>query len=115
MNSNSQRKLVWKVVLVTIRYLLVTVAAICAVTGSGELAYHLATQVRGIPSADVGVVVYEHPDRAISLWLFTFPSLSFLCLFIIKRTISRHSNLPYWVGAIVGVLCFPYYLYPLMW
>lgn len=101
--------------LVTIKYMLAIVGAICSVIGSGELSNYMAEFLRGKPSADVGIVIYSHSDRALILWLLTFPILSYTFLFIIKQTFTKNSNLPYWIGIITAVLCLPYYLIPLLW
>lgn len=115
MNPYPQLRLIGRLLLVTIKYMLVIVGAICSVIGSGELSDYMAELVRGKPSADVGVVIYSHSDRALILWLLAFPILSYAFLFIIKQVFSKNSNLPYWIGIITGVLCLPYYLIPLLW
>ena len=53
--------------IVTIRYTLAIVASACVVVISGPLASYLAQQVRGNSSADVGAIMYEHPERAVAL------------------------------------------------
>ena len=115
MSHNSQRNSVRRVALAAIKNILLGVITISAVVASGELSYYWADQVRGPGNADVGVVIYEHREWGILLWLIAFPVLSFFFIFIIKQNFSKRSNLPYWVGGIVGVLCFFYYLLALMW
>lgn len=115
MNPKPQRKSIWKLLLVTIRYALVIVASAYVVDVSGRLAFHMAIPMRGKPSADVGVVVYEHPERATAFWLLAFSILSYFSLFIIKRMLCQNSNLPYWIGIVLSIPCSLYFLYFLGW
>ncbi|MDZ7952416.1 AEC family transporter [Nostoc sp. DedQUE09] len=113
--NHSRLRLISRVWLVAIKYMLAIVGAISSVIGSGQLSNYMAELVRGKPSADVRVVIYSYSDRALILWLLTSPILSYTFLFIIKQTFSKNSNLPYWIGIITGILCLPYYLIPLLW
>ncbi|MDZ8085954.1 MAG: hypothetical protein RMY16_10380 [Nostoc sp. DedQUE12b] len=115
MNPHPRLRLISRVWLVAIKYMLAIVGAISSVIGSGQLSNYMAELVRGKPSADVGVVIYSYSDRALILWLLTSPILSYTFLFIIQQTFSKNSNLPYWIGIITGILCLPYYLIPLLW
>ena len=85
MNHHPQRNSVWRLLLFAIRSALVIVTSVSSVIASATLACYLGMQVRGNPSADVGVVMYEYPERGPLLWVVAFPALSFLCLFIIKK------------------------------
>ena len=114
MNNNPQRNSIWRLLLFAIRATLVIVTSVSSVVVSGELACYLGTQVRGNPSADVGVVVYEYPERGQLLWLVAFPALSFLCLFIIKKILCKQSNWPYWIGILVSIPCSLYCLFILL-
>lgn len=105
MNHRPQRNSVWRLLLFAIRSALVIVTSVSSVVASATLACYLGMQVRGNPSADVGVVMYEHPERGQFLWLVAFPALSFLCLFMIKKTLCKHSNWPYWIGILVSIPC----------
>ena len=104
-NRHPQRNSIWRLLLFAIRATLVIVTSISSVVASGTLACYLGMQVRGNPSADVGVVVYEYPERGQLLCLVTFPTLSFLYLFFIKRALCKHSNWPYWIGILVAIPC----------
>ena len=115
MNPNPQRKSVWKLLLITIRYTIVIVGSTCAVFISGALSSYLAEQVRGNIATDVGVPVYEYPDRAVALWLIVFPLLSYVFLFLIKQTLCKNNNLPYWIGGLMSIPCSIIYLYFLSW
>lgn len=109
-NRQPQRNSVWRLLLFAIRATLVIVTSISSVVASGRLACYFGMQVQGNPSADVGVVVYEYPERGVMLWLVAFSALSFLCLFIIKKILCKHSNWPYWIGILVGIPCSLYCL-----
>jgi hypothetical protein len=104
-NHHPQRNSVWRLLLFVIRSALVIVTSVSSVLASARLACELSIQVRGNTSADVGVVMYEHPERGPWLWVVAFPALSFLCLFIIKKTLCKHSNWLYWIGILVGIPC----------
>lgn len=115
MNPNSQRKSIWKLLLITIKYMLVILTSACVVALSGRLAFYMAIPMLGNSSADVGVAVYEHPDLAVMLWLVVFPILSYFFLFLIKRTLCKNNNLTYWIGGIVSIPCSVFYLCLLNW
>jgi len=63
----ARRNMLLRKAIVTIRYTLAIVASACVVVISGPLASYLAQQVRGNSSADVGAIMYEHPERAVAL------------------------------------------------
>ena len=114
-NPQPQRNSVRQIALAAIKNLFLTVITIFAVIAAGELAYHIAKPFRGTGNADAGVTIYEHLELAISLWLLAFPIFCFLFLFIIKLTISKNSNLPYYVGILVSIFCSYGYLFDLSW
>jgi hypothetical protein len=62
-NHHPQRNSVGRLLLFAIRSALVIVTSVCSVLASATLACHLSMQVRGNSTADVGVVVYEYPER----------------------------------------------------
>ena len=114
-NRYPQRKSIWQILLIAIRYATVIVASVYVIDVSGQLAFHMAIPMRGNSSADVGVAVYEHPERGVMLWLVVFPLLSYVSLFLIKRTLCKNSNLPYWIGGIASIPCALFYLWFLNW
>lgn len=113
-NSDLKSRLV-RVLAKVFRYTLANLAAVICVDKCGELLYPIADQMRGNSFADVGVVMYEHSDRALFFWLISFLVLSCLLLFAIKQCFSQDSNLPFWVGGITILLCLPRYLMVLAW
>jgi hypothetical protein len=97
------------------RWLLVTVAAICSVLCSCVLAWYATTLVRGANYSDVGVIMYERRSMALAVGVLAFPVLSGVLLLTIRRTLSKESDLPYWVGIPVAGLCLIFYLPLLLW
>ena len=114
-NRQPQRNRVRQIALAVIKNLFLTVVTIFAVIAAGELAFHIALPFRGTGNADAGVPVYSHIERAIALWLLTFPVFSFLFVFIIQRTLCKNNYLPYWVGIFVSIFCSYGYLFDLSW
>jgi hypothetical protein len=115
MNPNPQRKSIWQMLLITIRYATVIVASLYVIDVSGQLAFHMAIPMQGKSSADVGVAVYEHSERGVALWLVVFPMFSYVFLFLIKQALCKNSNLPYWIGGIASIPCTLFYLWFLNW
>lgn len=64
--------------------------------------FEFTMYLQGRNTSDVGVRMYENSGVAFLFWLIGCPLLEWVLAFLIKRTISQDSNLPYWFVGIVG-------------
>lgn len=106
-------RLIGRYTLISVKYILLTLISMCSVDGSGLLALYVAEPFKGRNVSDVGVPMYENYALAAVVWLLVFLFLSWLCLFLIKKTLSPNSNLPYWIGLIAIIPCSLVCLYAL--
>lgn len=96
-----------------VKYLLLTVLSIISVWGSADLSLRAIILLHGrIPLQNIFLEgSHRYVFFASLLWLTAFSSVSCTLIHIIKWKLSRHNNLPYWVGGAAGALCFwPYHL-----
>jgi len=95
--------------------ILITIVTLSAILISVTLSWQFTKMVRGRNYSDVGVVMYENRLMALVVGIFGFPTLSGASIMLIKKTLSRNSRLPYWIGGIVFIICLPFYLLLLLW
>jgi hypothetical protein len=81
----------------SIQQTLILIISLSSVVVASEILLRVAKPMRGRSSADAGIIMFEYGSVAWDFWLKYFLAASFLSLALLKLTISRNSNIPYWV------------------
>jgi hypothetical protein len=83
---------------VWIRRALTVLGALAAAPAACALALPLNVWFRGRNVSDVGVSMYEYPDRGLLAGLALIAVICPLMLGLLARTIGNRGSLAYWVG-----------------
>jgi hypothetical protein len=94
--SSPESKTIQEFIRSSVQQTFTMVISLSSIVITSEVLLRVAKPMRGRSTADVGIIIFENSSGAWAFWLSSFLAASGLILFIVKLTISRNSNLPYW-------------------
>jgi hypothetical protein len=103
--SAPESKTIQEIIRISIQQTLTIVVSLSSIVITSEVLLRLAKPMRGSSTADVGIIMFENSAGAWAFWLSCFLAASGLILLMVKLTISRNSNLPYWVIPAAMFIC----------